>query len=76
MIGRWYDAVGGLGLEVNRDGIWSVAGYIQKRRGKKLFDIRVNPDQDEGYTLATHLSLVEAKADFLDRMGVTEIEGG
>lgn len=74
-IGRWYEAVGGAGLEVKHTGgEWHCVGYIQQR-GKR-FHIRVNPYQDEGYTLATHNTLADAKADFLDRMGVTEVIEG
>ena len=69
--GRWYEAVGGLALEVQREegGSWQFAGCIQKKRGS--FDIHVNPYQDHGYTLSSHSTLDEAKAALLKRYGVT-----
>lgn len=72
ILGRWYEALGGTGLEIKRgDSEWRSVGYIQNR--KRQWDIRVNPYQDEGYTLASCESLEAAKVDFLRRMGVTEV---
>lgn len=75
--GRWYAAVGGLGLEVidmDRDpsdeDAWHTVGYIRKRHG--WYEIRVNPYQDEGYTQSSHRTFGEAKAEFLRSMNATE----
>lgn len=71
MIGRWYEAVGGLALEVQRDGSdsWQYVGRVQKKRGS--FDVHVNPYQDMGFTLSSHSTLDEAKDALLKRYGLT-----
>ena len=72
MNGFWYDAVGGLALEVQREsGSWYFAGTISKKRG--LWDVHVNPYQDQGYTVGLHRTLDEAKTALMKRYGVTNI---
>ena len=69
--GRWYDAMGGLGLEITKDGEhWFPVGYI--RKNGNWFNVHVNPQQDKGYICSTHKSLSEAKEAFLKRYGATE----
>ena len=73
VLGRWYRAMGGEGLERKRgDGDWCVVGYI-KKHGFREWAINVNPYQDEGYALSSHRSLEEAKAEFLRWARVTDV---
>ncbi len=73
MTGRWYEAVGGLALEVQRElgGSWQFAGCIQKKRDS--FDIHINPYQDKGFTVSSHSTLDDAKKALLKRYGVAEV---
>lgn len=74
MKGRWYDAMGGLALEVQREtgGSWQFAGCIQERRSS--FEIHINPYQDKGFTISSHSTLDDAKQALLNRYGVIEAE--
>ncbi len=74
MTGRWYDAVGGLALEVQREpgGSWQFAGCIQEK-GRGQFEIHVNPYQDKGFTLSLHSTMDDAKTALLKRYGIAEV---
>ena len=73
VLGRWYRAMGGEGLERKcGDGDWCTMGYIQKQ-GFRNWDIKVNPYQDEGYVLSSHRSLEEAKTEFIRWARVAEV---
>jgi hypothetical protein len=74
-IGRWYEAMGGIGLEVkDADRDWRVGGLIiTKGKGRhQRFEIQVNRYEDTR-TDATRYFLDDAKETLLRFCGVTKI---
>ena len=72
--GRWYDAVGGVGLEVQRgEGEWRVANVIETK-GKRRVTYEIRGCDDGGaYSLGSYDTLELAKAALVRAAGVTEI---
>lgn len=79
--GRWYECVGGDGLEVELvpfaefpdEERWFVAGHVEQQ-GKRQpqFIVRINR-QEESYTASIHRTREEAKAELLRIFQVKEV---
>ncbi len=77
--GRWYEAVGGIGLELELDSIdpeyrWRI-GCIIREQGKrpKVFIVRIDRQAESYDAPGYHRSLEEAKAEAMRIFRVTEI---
>ena len=79
--GRWYECVGGDGLEVELNRFaefpdeerWVVAGHVQQEgKRRPQFIVRINR-QEESYTASTHRTREEAKQALLEIFKVKEV---
>lgn len=79
--GRWYEAVGGLGLEVehydsaSEHTWWHVAGQIRENgKRRPQFTITKNPYQDNHPVFSgTFSTMDEAKREFIRQEILTEV---
>lgn len=77
--GRFYEAVGGIGLEVERDYNdpefrWGIACIIEKEgKRRPIYKIKVNQQEESYFAAGCYNTLDEAKTAALEMFKVTEV---
>lgn len=77
--GRWYEAVGGLGLEVETDNSdpdyqWHMACIIEKEgKRRPVYRIKINQQEESYFAAGSYATIEEAKTEALKTFKVTEV---